>query len=845
MTEWEQVQGLLEAGDFRGVASSLRDLTEAERKALAAPLKAFEQRQRRSEGAVLPFNHLSGLTLAGAGVLPSASALAPWIRRHGLHTAFNPGFTVVDLTLDLLCARDVPWLGDLARRLAEARGMSGDLVRLIVGLVMVTGIDPPATDALVEGWAIENRSIAPEALDQKWDPLVLRLFEVDGVGRLLEVGDGTGLGRSIAAFAAAGRFDRAEVIDRCLGALQRGGRPGDVRGYLNVYNALEPRLPEVVARLRDYVPLLVDAHSTVAGMAQRELFRADDAGQLGIGMFLDASRAAFLRAEKKLVRAQIDRLRAVLARAPGSVDDALRTLPTVFNHEATELQKRALDLAAAHAPAASAETRDELAAAAAGLPADFRMLAVNAFGGADSPTLALTAVLPTPAGRGLPPPIASAAELAEEIAAHHAGASELVDPVGFERVLAGLVTLSYQDRGALRDALSRVRPMDEEINWDRWLLATLSEHSELYFAIFVAGTPSRAAANAPYPDIETFAGERGWRQKLSQSYGQRPYTPSDKPGILLLRLHEISVGLVHAPRPLLVATPTSRSGLLDPGVLLERLTKAATEKWEPWQHDLTQALLRLPADCDASLTTHARKLGTAAGDRLAQWLADDHDDRVTTLLPRLRGGWLGGFGKAEEFRSCWPAVLPAHRDVVARHLLSELRSYTSAGRGGGRLLIALAEADGAVENATLEAFAYGLSARNQDDRAAAVDALLVLAARDQLDGAAFGRQIGRLAVTTELMTLGRIVPCLQDLARSGAAAQAWDVVATALPSLVSPSVERPPRGLADLIGLGVELVQFVHPTGDIPYLAEVAARPESSRIVTEARRLIAGLGRIS
>jgi hypothetical protein len=113
-----------------------------------------------------------------------------------------------------------------------------------------------------------------------------------------------------------------------------------------------------------------------------------------------------------------------------------------------------------------------------------------------------------------------------------------------------------------------------------------------------------------------------------------------------------------------------------------------------------------------------------------------------------------------------------------------------------------------------------------------------------LDGAALGRQIGQLAVTTKLMTLGRIVPCLQDLARSGAAAQTWEVVAAALPPLISPSVQRPPRGLADLIGLGVELVQHVHPTGDIPYLADVAARPESSRTVTEARRLTAGLGRI-
>jgi hypothetical protein len=844
-TEWEQVQTRLEAGDFMGLAGLLRELSEAERKVLAAPLKAFEQRERRFETAILPFNYRSGLTLAGAGVLPTASALAPWVRRYGLFNAHNPEFTVADLTSDLLRARGVPWLGELARRLAEIRDWPADLLRLIVELVRISGIDPPATDALVAAWASANRGIAPGEVGRDWDPIILRTFEVDGVGHFLDVGDGAGLGHAIATFAAEGRFDRDEVIDRCLAALQRGGRLQDARGYLNVYSALEPRLPEVVARLRDYVPLLAGAHSTVAGMAQRELFGVDDAGQLETGELLEASKAAFARSEKKLVRAQLDRLRIVLARAPESADDFLRTLATVFDHGAADLQEQALDLALAHAQAASAETREQLAAAGTGLPADVRARAATAVGSADSPIPTVAAVLPGPPSREIPPPIESAAELAEEIAAMSAGGAQLVDPVRFERVLAGLVTLAYRDRGALADGLRPVRRMDEEIDWDRWLLHQLSEHSELAFAILVAGIPSRAAANAPYPDLDTFAGERGWQQKLSQSYGRRPYTPSERPGILMYRLHEITVGLVHAPRPLLVATPTASTGLLDPRVLLDRLAQAARQGWEPWQHDLTQALLRLPAACDTSLAHRARSLGTAAGDRLARWLEDDNPDRISALLPILQRGWLEGFGIAAEFRSCWPAVLPADRDVVARHLLSDLRHYTLRDRGGGRLLIALAEADGPVHDATLEAFAYGLNAASQEDRAGAVDALLVLAARRQLDGAAFGRRIGELAITTQLMTLGRIVPCLDDLARSGAAAQAWEVVAAALPSLISPSLGRPPHGLADLLELGVRLAHSVHPTSDIPHLTEVASRRGSSRIVTQARRLAAELRRVS
>jgi hypothetical protein len=54
--------------------------------------------------------------------------------------------------------------------------------------------------------------------------------------------------------------------------------------------------------------------------------------------------------------------------------------------------------------------------------------------------------------------------------------------------------------------------------------------------------------------------------------------------MLMLRLHEIGVGLVHAPRPMLVATPTSTTGLLAPETLLERLALAAAQHWQPWPH---------------------------------------------------------------------------------------------------------------------------------------------------------------------------------------------------------------------------------------------------------------------
>jgi hypothetical protein len=91
------------------------------------------------------------------------------------------------------------------------------------------------------------------------------------------------------------------------------------------------------------------------------------------------------------------------------------------------------------------------------------------------------------------------------------------------------------------------------------------------------------------------------------------------------------------------------------------------------------------------------------------------------------------------------------------------------------------------------------------------------------------------------LSLGRVTPCLRDLARSGAATHVWDTIAAALPPMLSRELDRPPQRLADLLALAVELVEQVRPATAIPELTAIAARRGSSRIVTEAKRLVAAL----
>ncbi|NLU76241.1 hypothetical protein HCC61_26980 [Streptomyces sp. HNM0575] len=656
---------------------------------------------------------------------------------------------------------------------------------------------------------------------------------------------------ALAALAADGEVDRAALLDACLGALQRGGGPTHMRNILHVHDAMAPGLDELAARTGDYAALLPGSHSTVAATAQSELRRLDEAGRLELDTLLAVSRAVLSRSEKKLVRSQLAWLDRAARRGHGG--QVARVVATAFTQEAADLQQRALTLAIKHA---TADAHSELADAASALPADLRARACEAFG---STAAAEPAASAPPAWEPPPPPdaIASPGELAEELAALFAGSSFAVDPVALERVLAALVAFAAEDRTAVHAALAPVvkrygiSPGLDQEPQDRWPRG------------FNMVAPIAGAAIVPARMPEGV--EQRWKP------ARRQFTPgrigTGPQPVLGLRLFEIALGLDHAPRPLLMAAPTTATGLIDPAELLARVARAAREDWEPWPYDFELALLRLPREADSGIAAGARRLGTAAGGRLAEWIetgglptpesrreqqafsemftehrrtrmvltASPHATSIAadlTNLPAPRR-W-NAYGSI--WLPCWPAMLPAHREIAAAHLLPEIAPLSATGRGLGHLLPLLAEADGPAGPAMTLVSAYGLAAREQADRVCAVDALLTLAARGGFDWAALGREIGDHG-----LPLNRIVPALHDLARAGAWRQVWEVIAAALPRALPPAVERAPQRLADLVALGVEVAGVVRPGETIPELRSVTARGGSSRLGTEARRLLAVL----
>jgi Family of unknown function (DUF6493) len=471
---------------------------------------------------------------------------------------------------------------------------------------------------------------------------------------------------------------------------------------------------------------------------------------------------------------------------------------------------------------------------------------------------------------------------------------QTLDPVALERALAALVTLAHADRAALHAAIAPVLlrynicPPDgtpRRTSWEGWAAWLRSDDHWYWYGARTAVGMVAAAAMAPAAAVPRGA----WRRLVMSMprAGRHPLRSRPRQAIVY-RLREIGTGLLHEPVPVLLATPATTAGHVDSSVLVDKLARAEREGWQPWELDLQLALLRLPRETDPEVLERAGRLRSPAGQRLAERLRtgappDPALDRLVRTYPRPSPRWAphadidrtlllavkvddGGAARPRESladllfdldppervvpgrwwdtrgheyagKLCWPALLPSHRDLAAAHLLPALSLLPrhSHSRGAGAVLALLADGDGPVGAALTLALALGLGAGERADRAAATDALVILAGRRQFDGAALGRELAAL-VALGLFPVQRTLEPLRDVARSGAHSAAWAIIA-ALPRLLPPAVDRAPRRLAGLVALGAEVATPPRARGAIPALAALADRGGSSQLAAESRRL--------
>ncbi|MGW0436653.1 hypothetical protein ACWDV4_29405 [Micromonospora sp. NPDC003197] len=896
MLTWPMVQDRIERADRGGVFRLLIAAPEEQRLALARDLEAYVRKVPVDRWWGGAGNPAAGVGLAAIGCLPSAARAATLLCRRSVRDVWNR--IPIRLFLDLARARQVPWLGDLAVRLAGRLDRDAFHWTFVAALLIETGATPPVNEGFARGWLNEvlrvdaDRRAVPFADRLRDDPfldLVLpAIFEIDGIGNNLVQGSWDNQRRvwddspifptALVTLAGEGRLDRKVLLDGCLGRFLRGDRPGALRPFLVLHESLAPTLDELADRVLDYARLLSDAPSTVAGLAQRALRTVDDAGRLELTTLLDVSRQTLLRREKGLVKAQLGWLDRVTRRHPDQVGEVLDVVSVAFGHEALDIQDRALAVAAKHLDRANPATIAGLADAASLLGGDLPARAADLFGTAGvSPAeeagdtrLVGMFELPVPAPAAMPAPIGSAAELAEEISALlHGGETA----VAWERILAGVVTL-HADQAALADALSPL--LDRHA-------AFFGNQSWMHRHHF--GWLGEAIRSAILPGRLRSLGEgtaavirHAWE---GDSFGLPgsgiPRTPDR---VLGLRIAEIAVRLDRRSVPALISTPTSVTGSLAVEVLLGRIEAAEAAGWQPWPIDLEQALLRLPRGADPALTTRAQALRSPAGKQLANRLAvGGAPDPVAVRVEqrpqpnRSPGYWQSAaparrvvvdlqpagepIGHLDQQlftlhrataptivpasgSDLWSAALPHHREVVAAWALPGIAALAdSDSRGDGAMLPLLAECDGSVGPAMSLAFAYTLAARHEADRVAGVDAFLLLSGAGTQFAAGVGRELGDLGADGTIK-LSRVVPALTDAARAGAVATVWQTIVAALPALLPAA----PRGLPDLLALATQTAAQ-RGAGDpppSPELAAVAGRGGTSRLVTEARRLQRVLG---
>ncbi|GIE74368.1 hypothetical protein Aph02nite_03180 [Actinoplanes philippinensis] len=943
---WDGLDEPFRRTDSAALTALLLDTTEQERLAFAGEV---ERRVRSGSGEwwARSYSPAGLFALLVIACVPTAARAAALLQRRGMRSWRD---IVAGDFLRIIRARRLPWAGDLGVRLARGlpRDAWGDDWRFVETLLLEGDADPPVTEGVVHGWveAVREHSWSVPLTDalrgSPWlDLLLPSVFEIDGLGSELPSADfdnrETSFPAAIARLVAEGRLERRAIVDATTGRLARGDRPGALRPFTLLHEALAPTPDELSRHTGSYARLAGDAPSPVARLALAALRTLGEQGRLEISSVIEAGDGLLARKEKVLVKAALSWLDEIARRSPEHAGEILATVAAAFDHQSLDIQERAIAVATRHLAYAPADVAARVVASGRPdpLPQDVDRPGVPAPASSpDRPEPALLVGLPRPAtlrerpepaahsgpprsatprerpepaahsgpprsatprerpepaaqpgpprsatprvqpgpepmGRSgrwpatersapaaMPVGIGSAVELAEEVAAL------IQDPaaVRWERILAALVTLPSE---GFTVALAPVLDRHPGVFSDRWgRFPFLGEVIAARIGRERSHIMRERLRNAVRRDL---IGTGSTRSLVG--------TPS---GILTLRVAEAAWQVVPAPVPVLLATPTDVTGSIDAGVLVDRLARYEEAGADPWQLDLQQAMVRVSRDVDPEVLARAETMTSPSGKVVAGWLrAGGMPDPVSSrfeqhsrdsagqvvgrrVVAALESGRAGGDRIVLEdalvditLRSrpeyyvntgfqadVLAMVLPHHREAVAAWALTDLAALADQDGRDASLLPLIADLSGPIGPATTLALAYGLAARHEADRIAAVDAFLGFAAGPEPFAAALGAELGDLAADGTIK-LARVAPALRDAHQAGASAVVWQVLRAALPPLL-PVL---PRGLPDLLELGTRAASAVGAHDTVPGLAAVAARGGGTRLVREAKRLLATLTR--
>ena len=741
---WDRLRTDLDHRRVDAVQQTLASATEAERALVAKRLLTYVRTEMPDPDWGLLVHaddsYLPGVAVAAVGCLPSDVAVATLLNRAAVrpHVIHLPVDRLVDVARD----RGVPWLGGLAERLAAnlPNNAGPDRWRVVADLVVAAKGPVPTGDAFVTGWVEWLRGQGDVVERLVWgpflDPLIPRLFEIDGLGLALTDPRDSSLLDALVTLTRKGRLKQESMLDGCLARLHHPDRPGALRCFTALHTRLEPTVGELAERAAGYAELSAIAPSPVAGFAQQQLTTLQTAGRLDLDLLLDASRSVLERPEKVVVRAQLTLLERAARGHPNRVVEILVAVSAVFGHPVFDLQRRGLALVTRHAAVLTGAEQAQLAAAASGLSADLRAKAQTLLPvGGSTPRSSLPEVVEAAPREPMPPPVKTVDELRLLLAGP--GLNTWIDR---ERMMAALARFAEDDPASITALIeARVQQLrtheqerlDQNRQWtgepeQRHSFADHGRDTALLYAAATRWPISPLLFSHPeFAQYRTaFANVRDLVLNQESPLEAEPWTSF--PELLIpLRTAELGVGLgeprtVRSPR-MLLSTPTDVSGRIDPAVLLDRIATAEAEGRQSYPIDLEQALLRLPRTVDPGIVVAAGALRSPAGTALARWLGDGGpaepaatvrggrrpqegtyraDQRpggnrhvVLTLSEEPRSGLHRGLFEVNPKRipgASWRRseappmdALPDYREVVAAWALTD-RDAVSNGTPGGR-----------------------------------------------------------------------------------------------------------------------------------------------------------------
>ncbi|MDV9178525.1 DUF6493 family protein, partial [Streptomyces sp. W16] len=587
------------AGRTAEVVGLLDGLTDAERRAFLPELKDLRKELRTAPWGQLSRGAYPALHAAGAACETGAAAAANWIAGSDMRWSQSSAALLIHILGD----RDASWLADVTHRLAGRPASAGVSYELMAGLVRLSGCPVPTTETYVQAWVAHTGQLwqrGDTLFDRlRRDPhlaeLMAALFETNDVAGPMEwssAEDMDGWVDAIARLTVEGALDRKRTVDACVARLLRGGSTVDHRAFLRVLKALALTREEEREHIADWLALASDAVPTVASHAQAVLGSLALDGELAPRRLAEMSDAVLFRSEKKLVRAQLVLLGKVLARDASAAVEVLPALAFAFGHADTEVQERALKLVERHLKRVdSPEVRAELAAAADQLIPALRTRAVETLGAAPAAAAVHEEVLPPPpVPTRLVPAAESAVELAEEVGALLASNGSKGDVTAFERALDGLVRHTYQDRGALVEALGPVFAR-------RWWDSPDSEHirrPDSHFTRTHQGLHSAAdGLDLLLAVLRGKVGTAALHDAVQHGSRSRVCGHSPLSGAFEARIWEVAYRIRAEPLPFLLSTPSWSTGLLEPDELVARLDTYRRLGARVSTADFAQALLRV------------------------------------------------------------------------------------------------------------------------------------------------------------------------------------------------------------------------------------------------------------